>query len=602
VSPGPVGFPRLGAVTTRAALLAVATAVAGTSGWLAAPGPSPAPSVGSDTLVLSSDLRVRVRSGRSIELEIRAGQGEGYVEVARRACGSAAPAAAIEAWNGGATVEPGSFVRVPLAMLSDEYRSLVLLDLFPRDHREGADWIHVARSGTIPTYDEGLWQIAEWFTGRGDLFELLQAANATRSPEVWEGQRIRVPGTVLHPALCPGPRSDDGMLEFREDALGPYAGYRLQAGEALYSSVILRFTGRTTPEDVGALAQDLARRSDVPDITDIPINYLVKIPLDVLEPEFLPRDHPARREAEATRAEIEAELSRRPVSTTLGGLRGVVLILDPGHGGRDLGTIHNGVWEHDYVYDVACRVKATLENETAARVFPTLEDTETGCSPSTGDTLVANRQGRVRSTPPFQADEDGESSVAVNLRWYVANSVFRRAVREGTDPGRVVFVSLHADSRHPSLRGVMVYVPGARHRTRTVGHDSAEYARFREVRESPSIRFTRAQRIRAEAVSRRLAATIVQAFGREDLPVQPYKPVRSEVIRSGRRWLPAVLRGNAVPAAVLVEVLNLGNREDAALLSKAAARQRIAEALVDSLYAYFGEKRSRGASVAEGSR
>jgi len=149
---------------------------------------------------------------------------------------------------------------------------------------------------------------------------------------------------------------------------------------------------------------------------------------------------------------------------------------------------------------------------------------------------------------------------------------------------------------------VMVYVPGARHRTRTIGHDSAEYNRFREVRESPRIRFTRTQRIRAEAVSRKLASTIVQAFGKDDLPVQPYKPVRSEVIRSGQRWLPAVLRGNAVPAAVLVEMLNLGNREDAALLGRAAARERIADALVDSLYAYFGEKPSSAPSVAKASR
>ena len=29
------------------------------------------------------------------------------------------------------------------------------------------------------------------------------------------------------------------------------------------------------------------------------------------------------------------------------------------------------------------------------------------------------------------------------------------------DPDRVLFLSLHADSRHSSLRGVMVYVPGA---------------------------------------------------------------------------------------------------------------------------------------------
>jgi len=584
--------------TARVACLLAAVLALDPAGLVSISREIPESSVGSDTLVLSSDLRVRLRSGRSIELEVRTAQGEGYADVARRVCGSLSQAAAVEAWNEGAIPSSGSFVRVPLALLSDEYRSLVLLDLFPQDRWDGADWIHVARAGAIPTYDEGMWQIAEWFTGRGDRFELLQQANAASSPEVSPGQLVRIPAALLHPALRARPRSDDGRLEFGEDASGPYAGYRLQAGEALYSSVVLRFTGRTTPDDVGALAEDLARRSDVRDITDIPINYMVKIPFDVLEPEFLPPDHPARREAEAARAEIDAELSRKPVATTGGGLRGVVLILDPGHGGLDLGTIHNGIWEHDYVYDVACRVKARVERETAARVFLTLEDAETGCAPSTVDALVANHQGRVRSTPPFQADEEGESSLAVNLRWYVANSVFRQAVREGTDPDRILFMSLHADSRHPSLRGLMVYVPGARHRTRAYGHDSAEYRRFREVREAPRVHFSRAQRVRAEAVSRKLAGSIVQSFGKDDLPVQPYKPVRSEVIRSGERWLPAVLKGNAVPAAVLVEIVNLGNRDDAALLARAAARRRMADALVESLYAYFGERPPRGPNVA----
>ena len=42
-------------------------------------------------------------------------------------------------------------------------------------------------------------------------------------------------------------------------------------------------------------------------------------------------------------------------------LQGVLVVIDPGHGGRDLGTMNNGIWEHDYVYDVACRLKRLLE-------------------------------------------------------------------------------------------------------------------------------------------------------------------------------------------------------------------------------------------------
>ena len=36
------------------------------------------------------------------------------------------------------------------------------------------------------------------------------------------------------------------------------------------------------------------------------------------------------------------------------------MILDAGHGGRDTGTLHDGLWEATYVYDVACRLRKVL--------------------------------------------------------------------------------------------------------------------------------------------------------------------------------------------------------------------------------------------------
>ncbi len=439
------------------ALIAVLLLAAGAAASLPARGHPSVPWVaeGGDTLVLSSDLRVRVRSGRMIELEVRPAPDEGIGDLAKRFTGLADLAPAIEAWNDGAFPQGDSFLRIPLAFLSDEYRSLVLLDLFPQDARDGADWIHVARAGALPTYDEGLWQIAEWFTARGDRFDEIREANGLSSPEVARGQRVRIPAVLLHPALRARPRSDDGQLEFAQDSSGPYAGYRLKAGEAFYSSVVLRFTGRTSPDDVNLLADELARRSEVRDLKDIPGNSVVRIPCAAFEPGFLPPGDPRRREAEAARREQDAELTRKPVGPTRGGLKGVIVILDPGHGGRDVGTMNYGVWEHDYVYDVACRLKARIERQTAARVFLTLEDAETGCTPSAGDLLKANHQGTVRSTPPFQAVDEGESSVAVNIRWYLANSIFRKTVHEGTDPDRVVLLSLPDSSRPPRCRGDM---------------------------------------------------------------------------------------------------------------------------------------------------
>jgi len=220
----------------------------------------------------------------------------------------------------------------------------------------------------------------------------------------------------------------------------------------------------------------------------------------------------------------------------------------------------------------------------------TLEDASTGCNPSSGDRLKANREGTLNTLPPFLPKEEGEAGIAVNLRWYLANSRYRSALRGGTSADRILFLSLHADARHPSLRGVMVYVPGARFRTGTYGFENSIYRRFKEVREEPLVSFSRRDRVRSEAISRRLASRIIESFRSQGLAVQPYEPVRDKVIRGRKTWLPAVLRGNIVPAKVLIEMVNMSNTQDASVLASAADRERMARALETSIREYFGER------------
>ena len=554
--------------------------------------------VAGESVRLSSDLRLRVLRGREIELEVLAGDGDDYRGVAARVTAAGSQSgAAVAAWNAERPVEPGQWIGVPLELLSHGFRRMVLMRLFPDDARDGEDWVHVAGSGELPLYDAGLWQVAEWFTGRGGSYEALMEANGLGSPELRAGQRVRVPSALLHPAMRAGMRSDGGRLEFRSDTEGPFAAYRLQEGEALYSSVVVRFTGRTGADDVSLVAEQVRKRSGIRDLTDIPVGFEIRIPLDLLEPQYLPTAHPRRKEAEARERELALALAQQPLPGARSGLEGVLIVIDPGHGGRDLGTMNNGIWEHDYVYDVSCRLREKLERSTAATVVMTLEDRETGCVPSKTDKLVANKQGTVLTSPPFMAKKEGEAKYGVNLRWYLANSVYRKAVAGGHDPDRILFISLHADSRHPSLSGAMVYVPGAAYRSRTYGHSTGFYMAYDEVREKPQVRFSKQQRVRSEAISRKYADAVIRAFQREGLPVQPHQPVRHRIIRGESRFVPAVLRGNAIPSKVLVEMVNLSNPGDAALLASATERDRLAGGLFRSLLDYYGEDRTRVAGA-----
>src|SRR5207253_1102045 len=96
--------------------------------------------------------------------------------------------------------------------------------------------------------------------------------------------------------------------------------------------------------------------------------------------------------------------------------------------------------------------------KSAATVFTTTKSAALGYAVSDDDELDPQRDHVVLTSPRYPLDD---AVVGVHLRWYLANSLFRRAMHKGVPREKVVFISIHADSLHPSLRGAMAYVPGA---------------------------------------------------------------------------------------------------------------------------------------------
>jgi len=343
----------------------------------------------------------------------------------------------------------------------------------------------------------------------------------------------------------------------------------------LYSAVVVRFTGRLLAVDVNALAAELARRSGIVDVTSIPVGFPIRIPFEYLLPEYLPLDHPQRQVWEREQAEVAA-ITR---AIRAANLEGIHIILDAGHGGADPGAIVDGVWESTYAFDVMSRLKRVLERETRATVWVTIQDTRYRGGPPDRDRLPDGRSQRLLVDPPYDLRN---SSVGAHLRWILANSLLRRLEQNGINSERVAFVSIHADSLHPSVRGLMVYVPGRAQR-QAQSPAPLGLPDVREVRELTPVSFPAAFRARSEALSTQLANALVNQARQYDVPVHPYEPVRGSVIRGRRRWTPAVLRFNRLPTAVLVEVCNLNNPEDRAQLLTWQFRERLALALAAGL-------------------
>ena len=136
---------------------------------------------------------------------------------------------------------------------------------------------------------------------------------------------------------------------------------------------------------------------------------------------------------------------------------------------------------------------------------------------------------------------------------------------------------------------LILYVPGLLPIPNSYGKTGSVYSSRAEVRRRPRVSFSKQERVRSEGLSRDLADEIIGSFRRQGIAIHPNKPVRDRIVRRrGNPWVPAVLRYNSVPVKVLVEVCNLVNSDDLALIKTRRFRQQVAEGLVDGLLQYYG--------------
>jgi N-acetylmuramoyl-L-alanine amidase len=555
-----------------------------------------------------------LESANEVFLEVQARPSDSYISLAQKYAGTEREWAALEGTNSGRRVTPGLFYAIPFRTLTAEHRARALRALFPGDGPGEEGWVH-----RVPEGDDGqtLESLALWFSGDSALADDLAESNGIDWAPLQAGAEIVIPSAILTPEFLrapvapplperagvegpegppaprkPGPPVTAGDLTFVEDERGGHAVYLLKPGEALYSAVVVRFTGRLDPDEVNEVALKLGQLSGISRLNSIPAGHAIVIPREMILPEYLPSGDPSRAGYEAGLAAAE----RHRITARARDLDGVTLILDSGHGGDDVGAQRNGVHEDDYVYDIMCRTKALAERTTAARVLTTIKDRSSAYEPLDGPFRI-DRDEFLLTTPPYTPRQPHVSTVGVNLRWYLVNSYYRSLVAAGADPERIIFMSIHADSLHPSVRGAMVYVPGQAYRGRTYGHVGRLYDR-KEVDELRYVKLSADERERSEGLSRRLAARVVESFRSEDLPVHPYEPVRDHVIRMRRAWTPAVIRTSLVPQSLLLEVVNLNNTKDAALIKDPMFRDKVAAALVGALRHYYSGGAAAGVTTA----
>ena len=284
----------------------------------------------------------------------------------------------------------GKCLKVPLAELTEEYQLEVMRGLFKRDSYDQAGWNHkITYTSSRRRGGETLWNISEWFTGDPRNYKDIQKHNwMSRRTRLYKNTKIKIPLRLLKPAFrnpilfeiaarraAEGPSAEsrrlNGDLTLKTDARGPYASYKVKKGDTIYSNVVMRFTDRVLARDVMDAAKNICRRSGIRDPGKLHPGDEIKIPLDLLSLMYLPPDDPRRQEYERIRR--EAAKYSNPVRTAE--LKGITVILDPGHGGHDPGALgKNRIYEDEVVYDIMCRIKRLLESTTMAEAIPMMVD------------------------------------------------------------------------------------------------------------------------------------------------------------------------------------------------------------------------------------
>jgi len=528
---------------------------------------------------MSDTMQVAMASGREIFFEARPEEGESYKAFGERFLADPDRWRELSAYNFNKGIQELFFARIPLTMVKQDLRALCLKNLFPGDGYRDGYWHHTVTAGAVADEGERIWDIALWFTGDGRHFPVLMADNDLEDFMMPAGHVIRIRRALLLSDFIQN--GEAFPLDYKQDQKGEYAEYALKKGEALYSSVVIRFTGRLEVDEVNELAESIAERSGIRDVTDIPVGYAIKIPKEYLMPEYLPPSDPERIAYEETARETEGV--EKTVTTK--DLAGIHIILDSGHGGKDVGAMHDGVWEDDYVYDILCRIRKRLLETTGAEIFITIQDKSQGYQIPETDKLSMDHDEYIQTHPPYLLEKN---RTGVNLRWQLVNDLYNRFIEKGINREKILFTSLHADSLHNSVRGAMVYIPGEKFCRGTFGRHNPG-ASWEETRRQKPFSFSRDERIRSEGLSRKMAKCLIESFRSKGLAVHRYIPIRSYVLRR-RAYLPAVLRYNRVPIKILWEVCNLNNKEDAKLMQTAAFRQQAADAYCEALLAFYNGK------------
>ena len=503
------------------------------------------------------------------------------------------------------------FITFPLKVINGSIRSSALKAVFFKDKAGIGYWKHRVTFAWETTS-----MIAGLFTKEGIKAGHLVRYNKMRNKGniLKKGDVIKIPWKWVSPELSLRPVSLKPPLKLKQDKSGKfYAHYQMKHGETLYSSVVIRFTGRLLNDEVNQVANKLLKLNNIYDAKLIQTRQKIRIPLEWLSEEYLgsqTNDVSSRKtsvkktnkkktkkikssKAVASKKKLkrgkstQKAVAQKTKSKRKKNVHKIHVILDSGHGGRDPGASAGSrknkdiIYEDEVVYDISKRMSKLFKKQGII-VHPTLADPNQK-QPIRYLSRSNDRDEHLLVTPRYLTRN---ARIGVNMRVYLVNHIFKQLRKKKVPSENILFISLHGDALHSSLSGAMVYYPDHRLRRGRFILSSKIYRKRKEY--ISKLTYNPRDNKYSEKLSKSFGKVIINQFRKLRLRTHRVSSaVRGYLYRKGIKTLPAVLRYSKVPTSVLVEIANLNNRLDRRDLLKSKTRQQIAKAITNSVTAHF---------------
>jgi len=508
------------------------------------------------------------------------------------------------------------FITFPLKVINGSIRSSALKAVFFKDKSGIGYWKHRVTFAWETTS-----MIAGLFTKEGIKAGHLVRYNKMRNKGniLKKGDVIKIPWKWISPELSLRQVSLKPPLKLKQDKSGKlFAHYQMKHGETLYSSVVIRFTGRLLNDEVNQVANKLLKLNNISDAKLIQSRQKIRIPLEWLSEEYLVSQTndvssgkgstkktklkktklKKTKKIKSSKAVASKKKLKRGKSTQKAvaqktkskrkkNVHKIHVILDSGHGGRDPGATAGSrknkdiIYEDEVVYDISKRMSKLFKKQGII-VHPTLSDPNQK-QPIRYLSRSHDRDEHLLVTPRYLTRN---SRIGVNMRVFLVNHIYQKLKKKKIPSENILFISLHGDALHSSLSGAMVYYPDSRLRRERFRLKNNIYRKRKEY--TPKLTFKPEDNRYSEKLSKSFGKVMIDEFRKIKLRTHRVSSaVRGYLYRRGKKTLPAVLRYSKVPTSVLVEIANLNNRHDRRDLLKSITRQQIAKAITNSVSTHF---------------